>query len=117
VALDDARIAELLARDRDALLDACSLPTTAQALFRVRLRASRDRAARVSTLVEYLVLALGLVPLIAAVATVLQFALSDRAFVVVAGALGIGGMAVMAALAAMRTNAPGTRTRRRGAMP
>jgi len=118
VALDDDRIAELLAQDREALLDACSLPTAAQALLRVRLRASRGRAARVSTLVEHLVLALcSLVALVATVGTVLQFSLSDRVFVVMVGALGIGGVAVVAALAAVHATADAMRPRSRGALP
>ena len=105
MALDDARLARLLARERDSLLETCRLPTARQALQRARLHAPRRRAARISVLLDHLMLgASSLIAMVAVVATLLYVPLSYRVSIVVAGALGIGGVAVVAALLAIRTH-------------
>jgi hypothetical protein len=93
-------------RERDRLLQQCALPSANQALFRARVGASRRRAARVSGLVDRLMLStVSLLAMAAAVATLLYVPLSDRVFVVVVGALGLGGAGLLAALVMMRTPA------------
>lgn len=70
-----------------------------------------------STLIERAVLALiGLAALTATVVAVLHSWVSEPVFGVVAGALGVSGVAVAAALAAMHASAEGVRPGRGSAM-
>jgi hypothetical protein len=103
MAIDDDRLARMLVRERDRLLQQCALPSARQALFRARVGASRRRAARVSGLIDRLALsAVGLLAMTAAVVTLLYVPLSDHVFAVVAGALSAGGIGVLTAFAAMQ---------------
>jgi hypothetical protein len=102
MALDDARLTQLLARDRDTLVEACTLPTANHALLRARLHAARRRAARASAFIDHLRVAGGSLIAVAVAAMLFYVPLSDRVSTVVLGALAISVAAVLSALIAIR---------------
>jgi hypothetical protein len=108
MALDDTRLAELLAADRDALVTASQLPSADLALRLVRLHAVRRRAARLAMIMDRLTLLAGVVIATAATTTMFLYVPpSDFVSPIVTAALGTGSMATIGALLAIRTRGSG----------